>query len=841
MKIPTSALVNRTASFLLALALVLPSHVTAVTLSQTGRGIPTVSPARIIRPVNSALMVSPLRGPSLSAPSLQTGALTPGVESSVIPSISPVLQTQAVAAAAAPTDIPVLSIGSAGEQLTGAVRALADTGNETSLGSRMDVVFDNALAAPGANATREELIRKLLGGGAEEAEETPESREAKALHDAYEAKAAAKLAAFDAEVEQIRVGRFGLKFTRNNTQQGMTLAVTLTLDSKPINDKQIQAKIASGDVSQAQYDQARTSLQSQAQGLVQRMRAILEANEVEHQAVHRQMAAIERKVVTAQLKKRNVKGLTMQSWGLPSSIPINLEAGLRYTKLYLLGGSPSDLGSELYDLMKPLVAADPTFLNRVTQKQLLEAVQLLQDSLRYRNSPESMDTQKHMRMGLVAVEEGFDYPEWRKVFKDRALQALTRTPEANEKLAGLGMRPVEQQTVTVLEKSLEEAYGRFDAAMARGADQDELQKMQELIMSLHSALGLPISTPNGMGMIQVVHSQMRPLLSELQRTNASEEVIKDAIRAFPMGESILRLGVHKLWAQGLSGKGLKVAVIDDGVDFDHPDLANATKKSVNMTRDRGDMVRGPHGTAMADILHAMAPEAEIQSYKVLSNSNLPGVMLNLQESLDLVMAALDKAKAGGAKIISMSLGAPMGYGNGAIADKIAALVKEGIAVIVSAGNSGGELPPGLQVGTPGSSPEAITVGAVDYHGRRAGFSSKGMVFNPADFTINDKPDIYTYGVNVKAAVRLPGPLYQQEMVPYLPVSGTSPATPHIAAVVAMMYEAAQKAGISLDGPAIVEAVRSALREAATNATGVMMLESAEKAVAKFIRLLTPIV
>jgi subtilisin family serine protease len=332
----------------------------------------------------------------------------------------------------------------------------------------------------------------------------------------------------------------------------------------------------------------------------------------------------------------------------------------------------------------------------------------------------------------------------------------------------------------------------------------------------------------------------------LTDAEAEKDVVIAALRAFPLGESIWRLGVQDLWMKGLTGKGVKVAVIDNGVDFKHPDFAGVKHASYNLTRDRGDDTKGEHGTPMADIIHAIAPDAEIQSYQVLSNSELPGVSLSAEETDTAIFKAMDMARANGARLISMSLGATGGYANDKMAAKVAEFKKQGIVVVISAGNSGRGVPAGYQVGTPGTAPDAITIGAVDYHGHKADFSSSGPVFNPNNpMALEDKPDLYAFGVNNKAAMALPTPLYGEEPVPYDYISGTSPATPHVTGVVALMLEAARQAGLDVTNGPVVASARAALLAATKfvstkdDLPSLQVLSSAQTAVDAFLKLLKP--
>ncbi len=210
------------------------------------------------------------------------------------------------------------------------------------------------------------------------------------------------------------------------------------------------------------------------------------------------------------------------------------------------------------------------------------------------------------------------------------------------------------------------------------------------------------------------------------------------------------------------GQGVRVAVLDTGVEEQHPDL----KDSIDEARDFTGSMFGPsdragHGTHVAGTIGArrnqtgvigVAPECRLLIGKVLGDDG--------SGRDDQVAAGIDWACDSGADILSMSLGSPQP--SAAIAAAIQRAVAKGKFVICAAGNSGRP----NSVDYPAKLPETVAVGAVDRHGRVARFSSQG-----------DEVDICAPGEDVLSTY-LNGS--------YAKLSGTSMATPFVSGVVALM-------------------------------------------------------
>ncbi|HJL67233.1 MAG TPA: S8 family serine peptidase, partial [Nitrosopumilus sp.] len=184
---------------------------------------------------------------------------------------------------------------------------------------------------------------------------------------------------------------------------------------------------------------------------------------------------------------------------------------------------------------------------------------------------------------------------------------------------------------------------------------------------------------------------------------------EDGIQTY-LDRSVPFVGTDIPRIQGIDGKGIKIAVIDTGVDFTHPDLLgwgeegkviggfNFVEENEPPTDTNG------HGTQVAGVIAAdggkkgVAPKAKILAYKVSEDGE--GV------SSELIIRAIDKAIEDGADIINISLG------ENKIDSKIDHAVnhalENGVFVVTAAGNDG---PDFKTIGSPGSNHNSITVGA----------------------------------------------------------------------------------------------------------------------------------
>jgi subtilisin family serine protease len=246
---------------------------------------------------------------------------------------------------------------------------------------------------------------------------------------------------------------------------------------------------------------------------------------------------------------------------------------------------------------------------------------------------------------------------------------------------------------------------------------------------------------------------------------------RQPIKIFRVQADSLDWGVEKLNVPAAhkvtKGRGVKIAVLDTGVDPLHPDLADAFTDPdhvANFTPSRfGGIDKQGHGTHCCGRAfgrgenHGVAPEATGISVKVLGDDGSGTVD-------EIAKGARHANKTLGADVLSFSLGGPT-------ADRFmppvfAECEADGVIIIAAAGNEG---PNPNTVGFPGGYTQAVCVGAKDINRAIAKFSSRG----PALFVVGP-------GVNIRS--QYPGGQYAT-------MSGTSMATPHVAGLAALWIAA----------------------------------------------------
>ena len=327
---------------------------------------------------------------------------------------------------------------------------------------------------------------------------------------------------------------------------------------------------------------------------------------------------------------------------------------------------------------------------------------------------------------------------------------------------------------------------------------------------------------------------------------------------------------QQLRAPGLAnaGEGMKIGIIDDGVDQSHlyfdpagfamppgyprGQTAYTTAKVIvarafpppgakwRNAAKPFDEVNSEHGTHVAGIaagnretsatqsrrVSGVAPRAFIGNYKALTVPTDAG--LGLDGNAAEIVAAIEAAVADGMDVINLSIGEPeVEPSRDLVALALDAAADLGVVPVVAAGNDFGSFGRG-SLSSPGTSARAVTVAAVEAGAEDgpnvlASFSSSG----PTPLSLRLKPDVSAPGVGILSSV--PGGGWQT-------MSGTSMASPHVAGAAALLLErhpewTAEQVKAALVGsaePALAAEGSTALALPTRGGGGVVVLQRADK-------------
>ncbi|MFT4401249.1 serine protease Isp [Bacillus sp. SW14] len=248
----------------------------------------------------------------------------------------------------------------------------------------------------------------------------------------------------------------------------------------------------------------------------------------------------------------------------------------------------------------------------------------------------------------------------------------------------------------------------------------------------------------------------------------TNEQIMD-VNELPEGIKVIK--APEIWAKGVKGKNVKIAVLDTGCDISHPDLKNQVIGGKNFTDDDGgkeDVISdyNGHGTHVAGTIAAndsnggiagVAPEASLLIVKVLGGANGSG-------QYEWIINGINYAVEQKADIISMSLGGPNDVPE--LEEAVKNAVKNGVLVVCAAGNEGDGNERTEELSYPAAYNEVIAVGSVSVARELSEFSNA-----------NKEIDLVAPGENIVST--LPNKKYGK-------LTGTSMAAPHVSGALALI-------------------------------------------------------
>ncbi len=250
----------------------------------------------------------------------------------------------------------------------------------------------------------------------------------------------------------------------------------------------------------------------------------------------------------------------------------------------------------------------------------------------------------------------------------------------------------------------------------------------------------------------------------------------------PWGVSSLIGDSGKSSSQG--GSGVSIAILDTGVDREHPDLKGVIDGCFDVTDpvkafldNQCDDGNG-HGTHMAGVISAnggingkgiygFAPQASISAYRVCASS---GVCLS-----DDIAVAITHAVDEGANIVLLGMGGEAQ--SSMISDAIGYATDHDVMIVAPAGNDG---PYKESIDWPARDSRVVSVGAIDSDDHSAEFSSRGFNETTESYVPeNGDIEFAAPGVNIESTFRDGG---------YAILSGSSMAAPHVVGLAALVWQ-----------------------------------------------------
>lgn len=247
-------------------------------------------------------------------------------------------------------------------------------------------------------------------------------------------------------------------------------------------------------------------------------------------------------------------------------------------------------------------------------------------------------------------------------------------------------------------------------------------------------------------------------------------VINDFDPVMPQSQTLdwgmVKLNIPTLHSAGITGKNVKVAVIDTYCNPSHPDMIGAVTREINTTSEQYTVQQNGHGQGTAGIIGArnngtgvlgVAPDCQIIAIKAMRETG--------SGDMNEIIAGIDAAVAEGVHIINMSLGTSTDVP--AMRAAVLRATNAGILVVCSAGNAG----QANSVMFPAKYENAMAIAASNTNGKISAFSSMGW---DVDLAAPGEKVLAPWKDNTWAVV-----------------SGTSFSAPYVSGCLALLLEAKQ--------------------------------------------------
>ncbi|HLC47488.1 MAG TPA: S8 family serine peptidase, partial [Candidatus Norongarragalinales archaeon] len=262
-----------------------------------------------------------------------------------------------------------------------------------------------------------------------------------------------------------------------------------------------------------------------------------------------------------------------------------------------------------------------------------------------------------------------------------------------------------------------------------------------------------------------VAAELTPQEIEKLKTNNKVQAIFEDERVYAtLSQSVPKIRADQVHASGGTGAGVKVCIVDTGVDDSHPAISALVAEYDFVNGDADAMDDNGHGTHVSGIVAStdsaykgVAPGASLMAAKVLDSAGSGWT--------SDVISGIEWCVSNGADIISMSLGAGAYTGTCdslAISQASNNAADQGVVVLAATGNNGYI----NAVSAPSCASKVIAVGAVDKNDGRTPYSNEGPQL-----------DLVAPGSNIVSTYLGGG---------FVSLTGTSMATPHASGAAALL-------------------------------------------------------